>query len=358
MPRLRQLFTGRYASAGAVNSEFEQLVRYLNTAELGNKTLAELMSQVFDESGDISLPLSFRYDATEGLQVRWGEEAPWMTLAAPSQLRGPAGQSVGLIDPLQPVTGLMLEADYVTGGSLRFDKLSIPDGQISLSKVANLPAELDRRPRVFLTPVDPGGSARGGDLWIDNSDPAKAVLKYSDGVNWIGGDVGSLIPLPSPLNAFSYLRVNSTGTGYELASFTLPNVLTTASVAQPGGVAPLDSSRKVNEFYLPTGILRDAIVGSIQGNVANGTYTVGITAREKSRLDDITLVSTAGTAQVSFVVGPTDVTIQTAVSTTPVTVPLSWEVDASASSVLFKLRVENQSALAGLAWHIGRKITG
>jgi hypothetical protein len=102
MARLRQLNPQNYVSSSYINTEFESIIRYLNAAELGNKTLAELLAQLFDDEGNFDGPIEFRLDNTEGLQYRIGEfqdpEDGWQQLAPIGDLRGPSGQDVGLIE--------------------------------------------------------------------------------------------------------------------------------------------------------------------------------------------------------------------------------------------------------------------
>lgn len=102
MARLRQQYPQNYVSNSYINTEFENVIRYLNSAELGNKTIAELLGQLFDDEGNFSGPIEFRLDTAEGLQYRIGEhtdpEEGWVTIAAIDDLRGPAGQNVGQVD--------------------------------------------------------------------------------------------------------------------------------------------------------------------------------------------------------------------------------------------------------------------
>ena len=42
MARLRQQHPQNYVSSGNIHTDFENIIRYLNTAEFGDKTIAEL----------------------------------------------------------------------------------------------------------------------------------------------------------------------------------------------------------------------------------------------------------------------------------------------------------------------------
>lgn len=100
MARLRQIHPGNYRSSDRMNDEFEQIVRYLNSAELGNKTIAELLRILFDGDGNFRGPVEMRLDDT-GLQYRigtyTGSEAGWLPIADVAELRGPPGRDFGAI---------------------------------------------------------------------------------------------------------------------------------------------------------------------------------------------------------------------------------------------------------------------
>lgn len=101
MARLRQRNPQNYSSSGNINAEFESVIRYLNAAELGDKTVGELLSVLFDDDGEFDGPIEMRLDATEGLQYRVGEYDSaadgWLYLAALADLRGKPGRDVGNI---------------------------------------------------------------------------------------------------------------------------------------------------------------------------------------------------------------------------------------------------------------------
>jgi len=101
MARLRQQFPSNYSSSSNINTELESIIRYVNAAELGDKTLSELLGQLFNSSGEWTGPVEFKYDSTTGLQYRVGTytstEAGWIILAAPSAIKGADGGSVGTI---------------------------------------------------------------------------------------------------------------------------------------------------------------------------------------------------------------------------------------------------------------------
>lgn len=99
MARLRQYFGNRYASAEATNAEFENIVRYINTAELGNLTIGELLAKLFDASGELNLGLDFRFDPATGLEVKLDPKLDeWTLVASSSDLRGADGINVGSVE--------------------------------------------------------------------------------------------------------------------------------------------------------------------------------------------------------------------------------------------------------------------
>lgn len=99
MGRLRQYNANRYSSSDAVQAEFEQVIRYINAAELGNQTLAELLQKLFTDDGNVNLGIRFRYDAVTGLEVSTGDDDDnWTPVIAADDIRGAPGESLGMID--------------------------------------------------------------------------------------------------------------------------------------------------------------------------------------------------------------------------------------------------------------------
>lgn len=102
MARLRQQFPQNYLSSGNISTEFENVIRYLNGAELGNKTLGELISQIFNDEGEFDAVVQLRFDPVNGLEYRVGdyenEDEGWEVVVSPEDIRGPAGADVGTVD--------------------------------------------------------------------------------------------------------------------------------------------------------------------------------------------------------------------------------------------------------------------
>lgn len=113
MARIKQLYPSRYASTEATSAEFENIIRYLRSGELGNRTIAELLRQLFNSEGNLDIGLELRFDPAEGLQYRLGgEDQEWIDIIEPEKLRGDSGEYVGEIgDAL-----MFNRADYVGDG--------------------------------------------------------------------------------------------------------------------------------------------------------------------------------------------------------------------------------------------------
>ena len=101
MARIRQQYPQNYGSSGNISTEFENVIRYLNAAELGNKTIGELLGTIFNDNGQFDGPIECRKDQSGDIQYRIGEYASvsdgWETLVSASEIRGTPGREVGEI---------------------------------------------------------------------------------------------------------------------------------------------------------------------------------------------------------------------------------------------------------------------
>ena len=101
MARIRQQYPQNYVSSGNINTEFESIIRYINAAEYGNKTVGELLAKIFDADGNWDGPIEFRKDSDAGIQYRIGEytddSSGWVTLVTLDEIRGEDGQDFGEI---------------------------------------------------------------------------------------------------------------------------------------------------------------------------------------------------------------------------------------------------------------------
>ena len=101
MARLKVLYPGNHTSSGNIGADIENIVRYLNSAEVGDYTLSELIKVLFDSAGVLKAPVELRNDNLAGLQYRVGSytdnETGWETIATIADLRGASGSDVGTI---------------------------------------------------------------------------------------------------------------------------------------------------------------------------------------------------------------------------------------------------------------------
>lgn len=101
MARLKVLYPGNHTSSGNIGADIENIVRYLNSAELGDYTVAELLKVLYDNEGVLKAPVQIRNDTINGLQYRVGTyaeaEEGWKQLATAAEIRGNSGSDVGTI---------------------------------------------------------------------------------------------------------------------------------------------------------------------------------------------------------------------------------------------------------------------
>jgi len=101
MARIRQQFPQNYGSSGNINTEFESVIRYLNAAEYGNKTLGELLDVLYDKNGEFDGPIELQKNTGGDIEYRIGEysndQDGWILLCTAEELRGEPGQDFGII---------------------------------------------------------------------------------------------------------------------------------------------------------------------------------------------------------------------------------------------------------------------
>lgn len=504
MSRLRQYFASRYASQEATGSEFENIIRYINSAEIGNLTLAELLEKLFNDSGELDLGIEFQVDPSAGLQFRLNSADSWTTIASMDDIRGAAGLNVGTIEaPLfsnqveitagaaqtvysytiasdaaavlvwingvlqatsaysyssvtnqvtlgsapttgaivrlvsirtspatayrrsdmiatasqvsfpfpmteyeeiivfrngimqreggsydyikswqtgiitmttpQPVNtiisvicitnakirdiaGLMLEDQYATNGLINYAKINIADDAIAQAKVAGLVTALAGKAKITVSGSTPTGAATG-DLWINTSYSVPALMFY-DGVHWLNSSPNGMIPLPLAANALMYLRLNSTATALEYASFDTSALLKTTQLGAANGVAPLNSSAQVPVSNLHPAAVRAPIVGRVAGSIANTTIVVGHIYGGVHQFTSLTAKLATGSLTLQLQVNGVAVGSTLAVTTTTAKIDITpASVDASVSPKDVALVVTGGSTPADLTYNIGSTLT-
>ena len=174
---------------------------------------------------------------------------------------------------IRDVAGLMLEDQYATNGLINLAKINIADSALAQAKVAGLVTALAGKARITVGTTTPVGPITG-DLWINTSYSVPALMFY-DGTHWLNSSPNGMIPLPLPINALQYLRLNSTSTSLEYAAFDTSGLVKTSSLGAQNGAAPLNSAAQVPVVNLPPASTRCPIVGRMAGSIANTTIVVG-----------------------------------------------------------------------------------
>lgn len=509
MSRLRQYFANRYTSSEATNSEFENIIRYLNAAELGNQTVAELLEKLFDSNGDLIYGIDFRFNSDTGIEYLTDATSQnWTLLVPAADIRGIPGVNVGTIEaplfsnrvdfttvlgqtvfpyvapsssnglfnvivwingllqvessynyssttnqvtmlvapaegalvsistirtspvsayaridrssaanqavfpfPLeetdeivvykngvlqregggydyiksattdtitmttnQPegtiitimrisnsaindVTGLMFESQYATDGLIRLDKINIPAGAIAQSKVADLPANLAAKANISVSATPPA-SPGIGDLWV-NTNYAVPTLLFNDGARWLNASPNGMIPLPLSSNALQFIRLNSTATSLEYASFDTSGLVQTSQIGAANGVAALNSLGKLPFSTIPEYAANVPMNGFILGAITNRDYVVGHLYGAKHSFVGMVAKLTSGTATLQLLVGGVTVGSTLGANSTTTNLAISETViDASASIKDVVIRVTGASTPVDLSFMIDDSITG
>jgi hypothetical protein len=452
MARIRQQHPQNYTSTGNINTEFENILRYINSAELGNKSVGELLDSIFDASGDFDGVVQIRLDTTAGLQYRVGTYATdtegWLSIAAIADIRGAAGSDVGTINApiffnrqdvtmatgatviaytfeattdhvlvylngilqatstytvnstantvtlgtavgagikasiysIRPssisnyrrqdstavanqviipfihtdqeqilvyrngilqqtggsndftsssstntvtfnsalsvndlisiftientasvrVAGLMTEDKYTdANGFITYGKLAITDAEIPVAKVATLATELADKAHMNVGSSTPTGS--DGYLWVDTSG-AVAELKFKESGAWLSTSPDASLPVPTSTDALRYLRVNSSGSGFDIADLNLSSVVLKTSKAAANGVASLDATGKIPTSQFPVRYSAAMYPLYKTGAVTNGSLHLMRLWKQILRVDGVSLKCEAGTCDVTMTV--------------------------------------------------------
>jgi hypothetical protein len=452
MARIRQQHPQNYTSTGNINTEFENILRYINSAELGNKSVGELLDSIFDASGDFDGVVQIRLDTTAGLQYRVGTYATdtegWLSIAAITDIRGAAGSDVGTINApiffnrqdvtmatgatviaytfeattdhvlvylngilqatstytvnstantvtlgtavgagikasiysIRPssisnyrrqdstavanqviipfihtdqeqilvyrngilqqtggsndftsssstntvtfnsalsvndlisiftientasvrVAGLMTEDKYTdANGFITYGKLAITDAEIPVAKVATLATELADKAHMNVGSSTPTGS--DGYLWVDTSG-AVAELKFKESGAWLSTSPDASLPVPTSTDALRYLRVNSSGSGFDIADLNLSSVVLKTSKAAANGVASLDATGKIPTSQFPVRYSAAMYPLYKTGAVTNGSLHLMRLWKQILRVDGVSLKCEAGTCDVTMTV--------------------------------------------------------
>lgn len=345
--RLRQQYPRNYRVSEQISTEFENIIRYLNAAEYGNRTLAELLGTLFNEEGAWAGPVEFRRNLNGAVQVRVGSytdpEKGWSTLFHLDDVRGlPGANYIG-----GNLAGAMLESTYTSNGLILLNKVKLDDGAIPQAKVAGLISALAAAAKISVgsgTPTSPVA----GQLWLDTG-IAPNQLKYYNGVSWLATTPQNYLPSFSSADANKYLRVSPNGLGLEFTNVDLTSRISIFEKGAAHGVATLDANGRIPETQLPTAL---ANAGYFMEVATPGllTYKLSRVFGQRLTLQNIALKTASGSCGVQLVnnnvtTGP----IYTANSSqldSPIAAPIV--IDATASSKWFGFAIITNSSAAAL----------
>lgn len=494
MSRLKAINAGNHNSSDRISAEIENIIRYINAAELGDNTISELLSVLFNTDGEFDGPIELQYDSSDGIQYRVGEYeegAGWITLAAPSELKGADGNSVGTVtaplmygrvefvgdgataefglansttdhvlayingilqdeadyvvddvnntvtfntppanldkvsmmkirtelvstfrratatsatgqavfamphdegeevvvyrngllqiyggsndytaDPTtdtvtfmtslpagdlitfvvvdnvdaQEIGGLMLTDQYTDeNGYIEYGNLVILDEEVPQAKISGLVAALNNTRHISFGPSEPEGALTAW-LWVDTT-TSPNILKFYDGSVWIATSPTSSLPTFTNENATQVIRVNASGTGFELASVDLTSVMPKTYRGAANGVASLDPDGYIPIEQIPALYNTSTLNFSVDGTATDQDYYIGSYYLETVRLDGISTDLTSGTCTVQLVVDGEVVGDPYSVSSVRSDNPFgsSIEIDSLSQSRQLALRVSSSS---------------
>lgn len=248
MSRLRQLRPYEYGSSTAVQTEFESIVRYLQSAEVSGQTLAETMAKLTDDNGNLASNVQLRNNGANGIEYRVGEytdaNAGWATIVSAADLRGPSGAAIGEIGA--PIFNSRVDYTVVNTLSDPVDTTELLVGATTLN-YAHLESDelLVYRDGILLTPTteyttDPNGNGGTGTITLTQNFLASYPTQIS--TNFTIYKVRS-----TTVTNFRRLNAtNETGSPQAFISFDLDN--TTEIMVFVGGVLyrePDDYTRDV-----------------------------------------------------------------------------------------------------------------
>ena len=242
------------------------------------------------------------------------------------------------------VSGLMTEDKYTDeNGFISYSKIAIEDEAIAVEKVAGLAEELQDKAHLKSSSSTPEGGE--GYLWIDRSGPVPQ-LKYKSQDEWHSTTPESSLPKPSATDSMRYLRVNSSGSGFEIAKLNLSSVVPKTSKGAANGVASLDSTGKVPVDQLP--IRYSAAMVSLHpvGSVANGSIHLMRLWKQLLRIDGLSLSCDVGSCDVIITVNGASAGSTYSCSTTPSnqTFGTIIQIDAKTTGKSIDILVTNASA--------------
>ena len=271
MARLRQQHPQNYVNSGNIHTDFENLIRYINSAELGNKTIGELFGILFNEEGVFRGPIQMRQDVNTGIQYRVvqyaDDESGWITIANIADLRGSAGASVGNVE-----------------GPFFFNRQDFEIGS-SVNAIT----------------VGAGGSGY-------TAAPSVTIGPPNDTTNGVQAAATATISG----GAVTAITITTAGSGYSAApTITLTggngsSATATATIGTPNTVVPytFDASTEDIVVYRNGILLHEATTGGTAAqytySTTNNTVTIGNVSPALANADKITIYSIRSQAVTNF----------------------------------------------------------
>ena len=271
MARLRQQHPQNYVSSGNIHTDFENVIRYINSAELGDKTIGELLSVLFNESGTFQGPIELRVDSVSGLQYRVGTysgaDDGWINLIDITSLRGPSGSNVGTVE-----------------GPFFFNRQDFEIGS-SITAIT----------------VGAGGSGY-------TAAPSVTIGPPNDTTNGVQAAATATISG----GAVTAITITTAGSGYSAApTVTLTggngsSATATATIGTPNTVVPytFDASTEDIVVYRNGILLHEATTGGTAAqytySTTNNTVTIGNVSPALANADKITIYSIRSQAVTNF----------------------------------------------------------
>ncbi len=252
---------------------------------------------------------------------------------------------------VRAVSGLMVTDRWVENGFIPYRKLNVQDGEIPAEKVDGLVTLLADRGRIFFSSTEPSG-AQGSDLWVDLSQSPN-VLKFYNGISWLSTTSTAVLPEIDVSNALKVVRLNGSGTAYELASVDLSSVVAYDDVGQANGVAGLDADAYVPDVNILEHLKRGTIWWEKLGAVADATYNLERLYRQKLRIDAVTIKLTSGTATIQLAVDGVTVGTTHSATSALLTATLSPTITVDALSVAKRLSAVVSAGAAPVDLDIG-----
>ena len=250
---------------------------------------------------------------------------------------------------VQAVTGMMFEENYVdtASGLIRFDKISIANGDIAQAKVTDLTTDLGEKAKLTVGSTTPTSPATG-DLWHDTSQTPNQ-LKFYDGTQWLRTSPDSSLPTFTTSNAGEFVKVNGTGTALEYGTVDLSSVIAVTQKGSANGVASLDSTGRLPSSQLPSVLSSDSLYQSVT-TPTNTLYSIKRIYKQKIRIDGMALQTTSGTCSVQVTVDGTTYGSVYSVSSTPneFTLGTPIEIDATSASHEIGFEVTNNASASVL----------